>query len=288
MYGQVPMDHHFVYPTQNRRINPIRTGVFGQIPTTRTPVASSAAAVSAEHLRQRLRESAATDLAKVCQLPDYLTAFHPMGMAKACAAQQVRYNGTPFHDAVHNSMNVLKTQYGDSAIHDLVPLLGAMIAQETDLTASQGQAYMWQEAARVGVTPQINASAVLKTSSASVINPAVAAMLRPLPTTATMTPVPLLPALPGGGGGGGGGGQLVTPPPLPGATSFPEMTTLPAQMPGGGALIPSGEEIPQAPSETGGGGALAALTSRRTLLYLGIGLVVIGGGYYFFGRRKKR
>jgi hypothetical protein len=255
MFGQVPMNHDYVYPAQNRRINPIRTGVLGQIPSQKL---KSAAAEQAEHLRTALRNSAGSDIQKLCQTEEFLSSFHPLGVAKACVSQHVRYNGTPFREAVRSTMSVLKMQQGDSAVAELVALLGAMIAQESDLTASQAQGTMWQDAATVGVNPTIAGEAAIVSllpSGSQTISSSALPFVRP----SSFFPVPL---------------PSTTP-----ETSFPggTMTTLPGFMPGGG-LVPSGEQAEVSPQEQGAGGG------GRMLLYIGLGLVAAGGVYYLVTR----
>ncbi len=204
-----------------------------------------------ENLRGALVKYRSTDPSNLCKDPAFLNAFHPKGMSYACASQQARLNGSPFRQALRNTLETMKVKwrlYGGDDPKAIAAPLAIMIAQESDLTANDVAKYIGDDMQQVmGATPFRLATSIM-------------------PVTGGRAPV----TFPSGGTPGGGAGN--------GAAYAPDE----------GFYAPSDEDLlveADIISETEERAEEGAADTKKYLLWGLAGVGVLIGGYLLFGRK---
>lgn len=207
-------------------------------------------------LRAILIDTRSSDPLNVCQQQSFVDSFHPMGFTFGCASQQVRFNGTPFRDAVRAVMWGMKQReqmYGDEPPASLVIPLAHMVSQESDMSAGDATKYIAEDLQQVGGATQVPSPTQVTTV------PSIRQPTRPMP------PVPEDMMLPG---------DTMPAPGIPDPGAHPD--------PG---LAPSnGTQAADIAAET----TERAEDAQKKYLLWGLfaGSVIIGGYYLFFGRNK--
>lgn len=118
-----------------------------------------------ENLRGALIKFRSSDPLKLCQSQAFNDTFHPKGFAFGCASVQVRLNGSPFRQALRNTLETMKVKwslYGGEDPKSVAAPLAVMIAQESDMSAGDAASHIGADMQQVmGVTSFRLATAIL-------------------------------------------------------------------------------------------------------------------------------
>lgn len=107
-----------------------------------------------DNLRANLIATRSSDPINLCKDPAFINAFHPKGFIYGCASQQVRMNGSPFRQALRNSLQTMQVsyqQYGGENPFNIAAPLATMIVQESDMTANDAAKYIGEDMQFSGV-----------------------------------------------------------------------------------------------------------------------------------------